>query len=242
MNNEENKTLRIKPRSNRGDRPYRENRDDRGQRDSNETKEITAPVLDENGEVIGSTTTTVPKFYSSDIPPHLAGGATATPELTGATPDFVPPQDDADDTRLRCERPIEATSLYLYVRDLRVKQAEELVEIAKEAGIEGSNFMLKQELIFNILKVMAEANQGIIVVDGVLEIMPDGFGFLRSKAYNYRAGPDDVYISPNQIKRFSLRTGDTIEGEVRPPKARERYFALTHIVRVGEEEVEQSFS
>ena len=235
MNNEENKTLRIKPRSNRGDRPYRENRDDRGQRDSNETKEITAPVLDENGEVIGSTTTTVPKFYSSDIPPHLAGGATATPELTGATPDFVPPQDDADDTNYDANN--RENKPTLYVRDLKAKEAEELVEIAKEAGIEGSNFMLKQELIFNILKVMSEANQGIIIFDGVLEIMPDGFGFLRSKEYNYRAGPDDVYVSPNQIKRFSLRTGDTIEGEVRPPKARERYFALAHIVRVGGEEL-----
>ncbi len=125
----------------------------------------------------------------------------------------------------------------LHVRDLRSKQAEELVELAKEANIEGANFMLKQELIFHILKVMSEANQGTIVFDGVLEIMPDGFGFLRAKEYNYRAGPDDVYVSPNQIKRFALRTGDTIEGEVRSPKARERYFALTHIIKVGGEEL-----
>ena len=119
----------------------------------------------------------------------------------------------------------------LYVKDLKNKPAEGLVALAKEASIEGANFMLKQELIFHILKVMAETNQGIIVFDGVLEIMQDGFGFLRSKEYNYRAGPDDVYVSPNQIKRFALRTGDAIEGEVRPPKARERYFALTKIFR-----------
>ncbi len=210
--NEENKTLRIKPRSNRDDRPARNNRDDNGNGQ---------PV--DGAELAGKVT--------KEIPPHLAG---ATAELTGATADFVPPQEDEDssyDANTRENKPV------LMVRDLRLKQAEELVELAKEAGIEGSNFMLKQELIFNIVKVMSEANQGIIIFDGVLEIMPDGFGFLRSKEYNYRAGPDDVYISPNQIKRFSLRTGDTIEGEVRPPKARERYFALTHISKVNGEEL-----
>lgn len=227
MNNEENKTLRIKPRSDRGDRrPYRGDRNDR--RDRNETREVTSPVLDDNGEVIGSVTANVPNNsyeassnYSSTVPGTVA-------------PDFVPPQDEDDNydaNNNRENRP------KLHVRDLKMKQAEELVGLAKEAGIEGSNFMLKQELIFHILKVMSETNQGIIIVDGVLEIMPDGFGFLRSKEYNYRAGPDDVYVSPNQIKRFALRTGDTIEGEVRSPKARERYFALTHIIKVGEEEL-----
>ncbi|HCR85280.1 MAG TPA: hypothetical protein DIV86_01230, partial [Alphaproteobacteria bacterium] len=120
----------------------------------------------------------------------------------------------------------------LYVKDLKVKTAEELVEIAKEAGVENCNFMLKQELIFHILKVMMETSQGSVIYEGVLEIMPDGFGFLRSKEYNYRSGPDDVYVSPNQIKKFAMRTGDTIEGEVRPPKQRERYFALTQIFTI----------
>ena len=124
----------------------------------------------------------------------------------------------------------------LYVKDLKAKKSEDLVEIAREAGIEGTNYMLKQELIFNILKVMMRSeDQGVVVFEGTLEVMQDGFGFLRSKEYNYRAGPDDVYISPNQIKKFSLRTGDTIEGEVRPPKARERYFALTRISLVNGE-------
>ncbi len=230
MNNDDNNRTRPpRHRSDRGDRrPYRDNRDrgDRNDRNRNETREVTSPVLDDNGEVIGSVTANVPNTYEAT--------SNFSPTAAVVEPGFVPPQDDDtdyDDSASRENKPV------LYVRDLKAKQAEELVELAKEAGVEGSNFMLKQELIFSILKVMAEANQGIIVVEGVLEIMPDGFGFLRSKEYNYRAGPDDVYVSPNQIKRFALRTGDTIEGEVRAPKARERYFALAHIIKVGDEEL-----
>jgi transcription termination factor Rho len=121
----------------------------------------------------------------------------------------------------------------LYVRDLKARSAHELVEIAKEAGVEGSNFMIKQELVFNILKKMSEEAHGVMVFDGVLEVMPDGFGFLRSRESNYRAGPDDVYVSPSQIKRFNLRTGDFVEGEVRSPKVRERYFALTRLISIN---------
>jgi transcription termination factor Rho len=122
----------------------------------------------------------------------------------------------------------------LYVRDLKARPAQELVEIAKEAGVEGANFMIKQELVFNILRKMSEEAHGVMVFDGVLEVMPDGFGFLRSREANYRAGPDDVYVSPSQIKRFNLRTGDFIEGEVRPPKPRERYFALNRLITINE--------
>jgi transcription termination factor Rho len=146
--------------------------------------------------------------------------------------EFLPQDDDEYSPVVKADLPT------LFVKDLKVKSAEELVEIAKEANVENSNFMLKQELIFNILKVMMENEQGVVVYDGVLEIMPDGFGFLRSTEYNYRAGPDDVYVSPNQIKKFALRTGDTIEGQVRPPKQRERYFALTYIYKINGETLE----
>lgn len=142
-------------------------------------------------------------------------------------------EDENDDSIDRENKP------RLYIKDLKCKSADELVGLAKEAEIEGANFMLKQELIFNLLKVMIGEQDGIIVCDGVLEVMSDGFGFLRSPEYNYRVGPDDVYISPSQIKKFSLRTGDTIEGEVRPPKSRERYFALTRLLTINGETLEE---
>ena len=217
--NDDNKTLRIRGRSHRNDRT-----NNQGSNESrNERNDAPESENGENVNVVGE----APKLYTGDVPPHLMA---ATPEVTGTAPDFVPPQDDdAEYTNgtNNENKPI------LYVRDLKAKSAEQLVELAKEAGIDGANFMLKQELIFNILKVMAEAQQGIIVFDGVLEIMPDGFGFLRSREYNYRAGPDDVYVSPNQIKRFALRTGNVIEGELRAPKVRERYFALVRIIKVN---------
>ncbi len=144
--------------------------------------------------------------------------------------DFIP-QDDDDFENTRTSE--NANKPVLYVKDLKRKSVEELIELAREAGVDGANFMLKQEIIFHILRVMMEQQDGIVIFEGVLEIMPDGFGFLRSTEYNYRAGPDDVYVSPNQIKRFMLRTGDTVEGEVRPPKMRERYFALTKIAKIN---------
>ncbi len=125
----------------------------------------------------------------------------------------------------------------LYVRELKKKTVEELMELAVEAGIENPNSMLKQDLVFALLRRMARVD-GTIVSDGVLETLSDGFGFLRSPESNYRAGPDDIYISPSQIRRFSLRTGDTVEGEVRPPKSSERYFALTKVLHVNGTSVE----
>lgn len=105
---------------------------------------------------------------------------------------------------------------------------QQLIKLAKEFNIEGITNLKRQELIFQILKSQAEAN-GYIFAEGVLEILPDGFGFLRAPDYNYLAGPDDIYVSPSQIKRFGLRTGDTISGQVRPPKDGEKYFALIKV-------------
>ena len=120
----------------------------------------------------------------------------------------------------------------IYLKDLKKKNPLELASIADSYGIENTSAMLKQDLIFAILKKIAEKG-GAIIGDGVLEVLPDGFGFLRSPEANYLAGPDDIYVSPNQIKRFGLRTGDSIEGQIRAPKHGERYFALVRVTEVN---------
>ena len=105
---------------------------------------------------------------------------------------------------------------------------QDLLKLSKEFEIENASSLKRQELIFQILKSQAEAN-GFIFAEGVLEILQDGFGFLRAPEYNYLPGPDDIYVSPSQIKKFGLRTGDTISGQVRPPKEGEKYFALIKV-------------
>jgi transcription termination factor Rho len=121
--------------------------------------------------------------------------------------------------------------------ELKNKNIRELVAIAKAYNIEGASSMRKQELIFALLQAQAEMN-GLIYGEGVLEILPDGFGFLRSQNYNYLPGPDDIYVSPSQIRRFNLRTGDSISGQIRPPKDNERYFALLKVEAVNYEDPE----
>ena len=116
--------------------------------------------------------------------------------------------------------------------DLKKKPIEELVEIANSVGVENSDGLLKQELIFEILK-QTSARNGQIYGQGVIEILPDGFGFLRSPSYNYLPGPDDIYVSPAQIRKFGLRNGDTVAGEIRPPKDNEKYFALLKVEEVN---------
>ena len=112
--------------------------------------------------------------------------------------------------------------------DLKTKAVPELLDIAKSMGLENINRTRKQDLIFTILKRHAKSGEDIYG-DGVLEILQDGFGFLRSASASYLAGPDDIYVSPSQIRRFNLRTGDTIAGKIRPPKDGERYFALLKV-------------
>jgi transcription termination factor Rho len=118
--------------------------------------------------------------------------------------------------------------------DLKQKSMTDLLAVAKELAIEGAAGLRKQDLIFAILQQSA-AKDGAISADGVLECMPDGFGFLRAPDYNYLAGPDDIYVSPSQIRRFNLRTGDTVCGTIRAPKEGERYFALTRVDRINGE-------
>jgi transcription termination factor Rho len=117
---------------------------------------------------------------------------------------------------------------FMKLQDLKLKTPDELLQLAEEAGVENASTMLKQEMIFAILKKQAE-NGETITGEGVIEVLQDGFGFLRSPAANYLAGPDDIYVSPSQVRRFALRTGDTVEGEIRAPKDGERYFALLKV-------------
>ncbi|MBM4330362.1 MAG: transcription termination factor Rho [Deltaproteobacteria bacterium] len=118
---------------------------------------------------------------------------------------------------------------------LKEKKISELNKLARQLNVEGASGMRKQDLIFAILQAQTEKN-GLIYGAGVLETLPDGFGFLRSPDFNYLPGPDDIYVSPSQIRRFNLRTGDTIAGQIRPPKEGERYFALLKVEAVNYEE------
>jgi transcription termination factor Rho len=121
--------------------------------------------------------------------------------------------------------------------ELKSKTIAELTELAEDLKIPGISGLRKSELIFKILEGKTEQD-GLIFAEGVLEILPEGYGFLRSPDYNYLAGPDDIYVSPSQIKRFDLRNGDTVSGQVRPPKENERYFALLRIEAVNFENPE----
>ncbi len=123
----------------------------------------------------------------------------------------------------------------LKLQDLKAKSAADLIEFAKENGVENSSSLRKQELLFAILKSLAEEDIEISG-EGVIEILQDGFGFLRSSDANYLPGPDDIYVSPSQIRKFSLRTGDTVEGFIRGPKEGERYFALVKVNSINFED------
>ncbi|MHB8771436.1 MAG: transcription termination factor Rho [Syntrophales bacterium] len=123
------------------------------------------------------------------------------------------------------------------IEDIKRQPISELAKLAKDLEVPGASGMRRQDLIFAILQTQAEKN-GVISGTGVLEILPDGFGFLRAVDYNYLPSPDDIYISPSQIRRFALRTGDTVSGEVRPPKEGEKYFALLKVDEVNFESPE----
>jgi transcription termination factor Rho len=120
----------------------------------------------------------------------------------------------------------------LNLADLKDKGIQELTQIAKDLAVQGATGMRKQDLIFQILKAQTEKS-GFIFSEGVLEVLPDGFGFLRAPDYNYLPGPDDIYVSPSQIRKFDLQTGDTVSGQIRSPKEGERYFALIKVEAVN---------
>ena len=127
----------------------------------------------------------------------------------------------------------------LNLKTLKEKNIADLAALAKEMHIEGAAGLRKQELIFAILQAQANSN-GLVCSEGVLEILPDGFGFLRAPDYNYLPGPDDIYVSPSQIRRFNLRTGDVVFGQIRPPKEGERYFALLKVETINFEAPERA--
>ena len=127
----------------------------------------------------------------------------------------------------------------LNLKDLKEKKISELTNLARQLNVESASCLSKQELIFAILQAETDKN-GLIYGEGVLETLPDGFGFLRAPDYSYLPGPDDIYISPSQIRRFNLLTGDTVSGQIRPPKDSERYFALLKVESVNFEDPESS--
>jgi transcription termination factor Rho len=157
-----------------------------------------------------------------------------------------PPQADVEDTPQPQPQPrsrengngngkgrtAQSAAELLDIRMLKEMKLPDLTKLAKDLGLENASGMRKQDLIFGILQVQTEKS-GLIFSEGVLECLPDGFGFLRAPEYNYLPGPDDIYVSPSQIRRFDLRTGDTVSGQVRPPKEGERYFALIKVEAVN---------
>ena len=127
----------------------------------------------------------------------------------------------------------------LNISELKEMSIQKLTQVAKDLSVAGATGMRKQELIFQILKAQTEQS-GFIFSEGVLEVLPDGYGFLRAPDYNYLPGPDDIYVSPSQIRKFDLQTGDTVSGQIRPPKEGERYFALIKVEAVNFEAPDQA--
>src|SRR5690606_16913525 len=125
----------------------------------------------------------------------------------------------------------------MHLKELKRRTPAELVSMAEELGVEGASTMRRQDLMFAILKEVAEEGEEILGI-GTIEVLMDGFGFLRSPEANYLAGPDDIYVSPNQVRKMGLRTGDTVEGEIRAPRDGERYFALTKLTAIKFDEPE----
>ena len=142
----------------------------------------------------------------------------------------------ADDKKKAKE---EAPHEELNIKALKKRKIPDLLKLAKDLNVEGATGMRKQDLIFALLQAHTERD-GLIYGEGTLEILPDGFGFLRAPDYNYLPGPDDIYVSPSQIRRFNLRTGDTIAGQIRPPKEGERYFALLKVESINHEDPDKA--
>ena len=172
---------------------------------------------------------------TADGPPSSDAGPTApTAEATG--PDEPRPAEPSQPGQPgQQRRPGEGLNI-THLKDLSIQK---LTQIAKDMTVAGATGMRKQELIFQILKAQTEQS-GFIFSEGVLEVLPDGFGFLRAPDYNYLPGPDDIYVSPSQIRKFDLQTGDTVSGQIRPPKEGERYFALIKVEAVNFEAPDQA--
>ena len=173
---------------------------------------------------------------SSGRQPVETAVADQTPETPTTTDgQAAPSQPNGSDAA----RPQTKPAQTLNINDLKDLSIQKLTQIAKDLNVAGATGMRKQDLIFQILKAQTELS-GFMFSEGVLEVLPDGFGFLRAPEYNYLPGPDDIYVSPSQIRKFDLHTGDTISGQVRPPKEGERYFALIKVEAVNFEHPDES--
>ncbi len=146
--------------------------------------------------------------------------------------DYLPSDAELAAEEASLDEQTDDDAVTIVVRELKAKSMAELVSLAESMDVENAGSMRKQDLMFAILKTQTE-NRGKIFAEGVVEILQDGFGFLRAPDQNYLAGPDDIYVSPSQIRRFNLRTGDSVEGQVRPPKEGERYFALLKVEKIN---------
>jgi transcription termination factor Rho len=187
--------------------------------------EAAAPAETANPESSSAAQSTPP----ADAPPPQAQAQPSAPPQPAPPPQQQPQQ----------QPPQRRAGQGLNITDLKDMSIQKLTQIAKDLTVAGATGMRKQDLIFQILKAQTEQS-GFIFSEGVLEVLPDGFGFLRAPDYNYLPGPDDIYVSPSQIRKFDLQTGDTVSGQIRPPKEGERYFALIKVEAVNFEAPDQS--
>jgi transcription termination factor Rho len=187
-----------------------------------------------------------PARIANAAPPAEASAPTTAPETPApsesqpqaATPPAPPGSQPPPSSQQPAQQP-QQQRRGLNITDLKDMSIQKLTQIAKDMTVAGATGMRKQELIFQILKAQTEQS-GFIFSEGVLEVLPDGFGFLRAPDYNYLPGPDDIYVSPSQIRKFDLQTGDTVSGQIRPPKEGERYFALIKVEAVNFEAPDQA--
>jgi transcription termination factor Rho len=180
-----------------------------------------------------------PSASATAPPPAPAPAAAAPPAADTSAPPPIEGHLGAQRRKQGTAAAAKGGAPTLDLVELKDMSIQKLNQVAKDMGIAGAAGLRKQELIFKILQTQAEKS-GLIFSEGVLECLPDGFGFLRAPEYNYLPGPDDVYVSPSQIRRFDLRTGDTISGQIRPPKEGERYFALIKVDAINFEPPEEA--
>jgi transcription termination factor Rho len=243
-------TETAKPETGKPETPHRQRPEGRAPRgeskpDSKSAAEVKAaekPVAEKAVEVKTEPEPEVkPQIEANGVPPT----ATRTEAETAPPPPAAPPIGQGSnrlfDNKRRAAQANQGKNggSALDLVELKDMSIQKLNQIAKDLGVQGFAGLRKQELIFKILQVQAEKS-GLIFSEGVLECLPDGFGFLRAPEYNYLPGPDDVYVSPSQIRRFDLRTGDTVSGQIRPPKEGERYFALIKVDAINFEPPEEA--
>ena len=208
--------------------------------DNQEPAAVAAPTTEEQSDSATETRAAEPKSAESDTSEAKPEDQKAAGDKAESKPaDGAPPQQGHRKRHGGAPGQGNQKNGTLDLVELKDMSIQKLNQIAKDLSVTGTAGLRKQELIFKILQTQAEKS-GLIFSEGVLECLPDGFGFLRAPEYNYLPGPDDVYVSPSQIRRFDLRTGDTISGQIRPPKEGERYFALIKVDAINFEPPEEA--